>query len=366
VRLGSTVRATPRPKLPCTPRTGVVPACTVRLEKPLPPSLADHACPTGQYCPEATSAPVNCPVGTYNTVTGRGALSDCVACDAGYYCLEASSNLTGVCDAGYYCLEGSTGPQSTLCPAGTYRSSTGGTGVLSCSNCTAGHYCPLATANPVDCPEGFHCGTSTVTPDPCPLGTYGDTMNRRDIEDCVDCLLGKFCDAYSRTYPTGLRDPGYYCIEGAYTSRPSSLPTGGLCPAGGYCPMDSSSPTVCIAGTYNSATGGSDQTDCFECKPGYYCWYFQPVPLTHPPRARLTLATTPLPNPRSRAAVALERTRRCLPMPSVTTVLSGSTARTRPAPRGLTVLSATTVRLAPTLRSAAPLACTLTRRTVGT
>ena len=64
------------------------------------PSIADHTCPTGQYCPEATSAPVNRPVGTFNTVTGWGALSDCVACDAGYYCLE-----------------GSTGAQSTPCPA---------------------------------------------------------------------------------------------------------------------------------------------------------------------------------------------------------------------------------------------------------
>jgi len=35
--------------------------------------------------------------------------------------------------------------------------------------------------------------------------------------------------------------------------------------------MGSSTPTACAAGTYNNATEGSDQTDCIECTPGYYC-----------------------------------------------------------------------------------------------
>ena len=90
-------------------------------------------------------------------------------------------------------------------------------------------------------------------------------------DDCSACTAGYYCDGLGLAHPTGLCDPGYYCISNAYTSAPPGLPTGGLCPKGGYCPPGSSFPTACAEGTFNNYTGGSTQDDCTSCTPGSYC-----------------------------------------------------------------------------------------------
>ena len=56
------------------------------------PSLGSQAniCPTGSYCPQQTSNPVPCPIGTFNDQTGRHSESQCTNCTGGSYC-----NTTG-------------------------------------------------------------------------------------------------------------------------------------------------------------------------------------------------------------------------------------------------------------------------------
>ena len=43
-------------------------------------------CPPGHYCPAGSRAPARCPIGTFSTSPGLGALSECSACTAGYVC----------------------------------------------------------------------------------------------------------------------------------------------------------------------------------------------------------------------------------------------------------------------------------------
>jgi hypothetical protein len=235
------------------------------------PTLEQFPCPRAYYCPEAIPAPLSCPAGTYNPSTGRGALSDCLDAPAGFYTIPASYNVTGECAPGYYCPTRSTGPQQQPCPPGTYRTEPKGQSTQSCAACVAGNYCPSATAVPVDCPQGYYCPTSTVNPEACPKGTFGNITGLRMQQDCTFCPPGEYCDTLGLLAPRGLCDPGYYCLEKAYSSAPTGPPTGGLCPPGGYCVKGSSYPTACPPGTFNNYSGGRSDLDCSACTPGFYC-----------------------------------------------------------------------------------------------
>ena len=236
------------------------------------PHTEQHACIAGHYCPMATPAPVPCPVGFYSSLKGRASVTDCEVCDAGYYCAyEAQVHVTGECAPGYYCPAGSTGAQQVPCPSRYYRLQPRAESEEYCAVCPRGSYCVEGTASPVPCKKGYYCVAGTDHPEPCPIGTFGNSTDLRSQEDCTPCTAGYYCDGMGLTHPTGLCDPGYYCISRAFTSAPPGLPTGGLCPKGGFCPVGSSYPTACAEGTFNNFTGGSSQQDCIDCTPGYYC-----------------------------------------------------------------------------------------------
>ncbi len=83
--------------------------------------------------------------------------------------------------------------------------------------------------------------TGVSEPEPCPLGTYANSTGLRKISDCQDCNPGTYCDQRGLDSPAGLCDPGYYCLEGSYTSAPNApgsplsiedTDIGGLCPGG--------------------------------------------------------------------------------------------------------------------------------------
>lgn len=52
----------------------------------------------------------NCPVGTYMPNKNAAAITDCIPCDAGWYCLEESITPVGQCEAGYYCASPISNP----------------------------------------------------------------------------------------------------------------------------------------------------------------------------------------------------------------------------------------------------------------
>ena len=236
------------------------------------PSAEYNACPTGSYCPLGTTAAVACLPGTYNPVTGRGSVTECLLCTKGYYCsITGANKVTGECDPGYYCPAGSSSSSQEPCPPRYYRSQTRGEDEDFCSVCPRGFYCPEGTSDPIPCTRGYYCIAGSEQPQPCPIGTFGNTTNLKSQDECSACTAGYYCDGLGLAHPTGLCDPGYYCIGSAFTSAPPGLPTGGLCPKGGYCPPGSSYPTACAEGTFNNFTGGSTQADCVACTPGYYC-----------------------------------------------------------------------------------------------
>ncbi|GBG24881.1 Sushi, von Willebrand factor type A, EGF and pentraxin domain-containing protein 1 [Hondaea fermentalgiana] len=254
------------------------------------PSFAQHACPDAHYCPQAIPAPLECPVGTYNPVTGQGYLENCTACDPGYYCIVQSNSVTGECDPGHYCPAGSTGPMQFPCPARTYRTTSRGESENSCSICTSGYYCEVATVDPVICPKGYYCLTASSAPKACPIGRYGNFTGLTSGAACTPCPGGYYCDGQGLTQPTDLCDEGYYCMEGSYTSTPNAAGTnwtyelgdelesalvfadiGDICPPGYFCPRGSAMPIACDPGTFNSVEGATSSDACLDCTPGHYC-----------------------------------------------------------------------------------------------
>lgn len=78
-------------------------------------STTGNICPVGHYCPAGSYQATKCPKGTINDDQGDGAVGDCEACPAGFYCpyLGATSSIidlsssTHKCDPGYICKGGS-------------------------------------------------------------------------------------------------------------------------------------------------------------------------------------------------------------------------------------------------------------------
>ncbi|TYZ59327.1 hypothetical protein PybrP1_004972 [[Pythium] brassicae (nom. inval.)] len=245
------------------------------------PALAVDACPAGYYCPTATPQPMICPAGTYSNFTGQDAIDDCAPTPAGYFSIEGALAPTGECSPGYYCPLRSTSRTQVPCPARYYLNRTGGRSEDDCALCSSGSYCPKGSAYPVQCPPGSYCRTGIAAPEPCPIGTYANSSGLRQVEDCVMCAPGMYCDSTGLTLPRGLCDPGYYCTLGAYTSAPmnyestifgvSNKHTGAQCPQGAYCPLGSATPTLCPPGTFNNFTGLETETQCVSCPPGRYC-----------------------------------------------------------------------------------------------
>ena len=122
-----------------------------------PPDLTDEPCPAGYYCPSGSSVATACPAGTYNPLTGKSALYDCITTEAGYYSSSAATAPTGLCYPGFYCEAGSTGPSQLPCLPGTYRTEYGGTASSDCGACPPGSYCPTASVTPLLCPRGYYC-----------------------------------------------------------------------------------------------------------------------------------------------------------------------------------------------------------------
>ena len=74
--------------------------------------------------------------------------SDCYSCPAGFSCSDegVSDHTAYPCPPGHYCVERTLIP--AICPAGTFRNETHGTGIGDCSPCAAGFYCPVRNCLP--------------------------------------------------------------------------------------------------------------------------------------------------------------------------------------------------------------------------
>ncbi|KAL0973027.1 hypothetical protein UPYG_G00197910 [Umbra pygmaea] len=262
-------------------------------------------CPKGCYCPEGTSLPLPCPLGTFSDRLHVTEVSGCSLCPPGQFCgSEGLTRPTGPCQAGYYCPGGdslATGserrgglcPPAHYCPpgianpvpctAGSYANMTGQT---QCPRCPAGYYCPERTSDYTQfpCPPGFYCpdGSRHATQFPCPRGYYNPESMTQSLDSCLPCPPGHYCEKETLTAVSGKCEAGWFCVSAAWTSQPFDLDnytnanclcpatsTGGRCQEGFFCPRGSTEPLPCPSGAFCNISGLALPTG--PCSPGYFC-----------------------------------------------------------------------------------------------
>ena len=121
-------------------------------------------CPAGYYCPagtRSTTYAVPCPKGTYRDTTMGMDVSDCGLCPAGYYCGAVATSAPVICPTGKFCPEGVEVPSD--CPLGTYNTQTGRKESRECTFCDAGYYCPILGMSAVDTTNNACMITSTTS-----------------------------------------------------------------------------------------------------------------------------------------------------------------------------------------------------------
>lgn len=87
-------------------------------------------------------------------------------------------------------------------------------------NFSSGHYCP----------NGTHYGEQF----PCPAGQYNPITHGVDLNNCLDCPGGQYCEGVGNSEPTDNCTAGWYCTGGA--DRTNTTTHGGQCQPGYYCP----------------------------------------------------------------------------------------------------------------------------------
>ena len=152
-------------------------------------------CPVGKYCPASAQAPTDCPIGTYNAVTGATDDSYCLPCKSGQFCATTGlSAPTGDCSEGYYCIEGASSATPSADPDGKF------------GPCTTGNYCPTKTGAPI----------------PCPPGTFRATTGAISEAQCTSCTAGKYCLSGGLSAVEGDCAEGFYCPEGTVVPTPTT------------------------------------------------------------------------------------------------------------------------------------------------
>jgi hypothetical protein len=109
-------------------------------------------CPAGNYCPEGSESPVQCPIGTFGEGEGASKLSQCKPCPPGYACIAAGL-VNPISDVS----------KARQCPAGFYCEY--GTESIDASNVLV-----AKTA----CEEGFECPLDSEVKRACQRGYYQD------------------------------------------------------------------------------------------------------------------------------------------------------------------------------------------------
>ena len=104
-------------------------------------------CPNAHYCIAGATAPRACPAGTYRSTDGGTSSSDCTTCPAGSACVSGSSAPV-ICASGSFSLAGAT--TCNTVPAGYYQDVAGSEQQA----VRFGSYCPVGSSRPVPCPAG--------------------------------------------------------------------------------------------------------------------------------------------------------------------------------------------------------------------
>nr|XP_057935999.1 SCO-spondin isoform X4 [Doryrhamphus excisus] len=271
--------------------------CTSGASTAVPVALnSGGMCPAGYVCPRGTKHPQQhpCPLGTWSNTVGAQNVSFCLLCPAGLYCNTTGLiQPSGLCYTGFYCSGGAVSPKPldgitgdicpvghhcpmgsaspTLCPDGM---STNTTGAETCYECPPGSYC-LPGEGIQRCPLGHYClggGGEGILP--CPPGTYNPQLGLSQVEQCLVCPAGFYCEDWGLPEPTGPCNAGFYCIAGVNAPTPDgnySTGVGGACPEGRLCPEGTGLPLTCPPGTYSDRLRLTELSGCSLCPAGHFC-----------------------------------------------------------------------------------------------
>lgn len=234
-------------------------------------------CTPGHYCPKRTYIPIPAPRGSFSSGSGNSAA---VTCLPGTYTPYEGFQECLACPAGFECVDEATyKPQA--CPAGYFRSARD---PVACRQCPKGTWGPAITTTEeslcLPCNSGIVCGIDGMSNNK-PRGTgtiatneysaYCDSTNTPcsatqttqcyDADKCVLlqldsegeaelCPEGYVCDARTSLAQHKCPD-GYVC---GYGTTPETQFVN-KCPAGYYCPAGSSYST----------------RKQFPCQPCFFC-----------------------------------------------------------------------------------------------
>ncbi len=244
-------------------------------------------CPAAHYCPQGSSAPTPCPVGTNSSLVGQWDVLACQACPAGS--ISNANTVCTVCASGKYARADQGACLS--CSPGTFSLTRGASSISTCINCMAGYSnanTPDKNCTPCDIGEYSDAGQKACSP--CPAGTFSSAPASAG---CTACPAGEVSSAgqsecssrgcgagffSTGTSVCGICQPGYFCPNG-YNATPCAVNTFNAnlsaskigdclpCLSGSISPLASSSKsncTACLPGTY--AASGTNQ--CLTCPPG--------------------------------------------------------------------------------------------------
>lgn len=256
-------------------------------------------CPRNEYCPPGTksSTTLKCPAGSYAPYLNSKSLDDCIPCPYGQYCLTGEDPVD--CPMGYYCPKSTKFAHQYPCPAGYYLDKLSGKVLGECMPCQLGNYCPEASPAQIacppgtfndfsntadkclDCPPGRYCPKDgTKFPPKCAPGKYSG----EGASICTFCELGTYCPNEATTIDekNEQRCPaGVFCMK-ELINYSDTDPTTDLivtingkfgldvypnlrdhyCSEGYYCPLGTTSMLECPAGTYNRLRGRKTIMDC--------------------------------------------------------------------------------------------------------
>ena len=242
--------------------------------------LPSHSCNQGHYCPNGTIHPNQfpCPPGTFTSETNLQSPEECTVCPAGLACGWGSGynfSKPQFCAQGHYCPLGTPAPNKFPCPRGSFTGRNNLTSVVECSVCPKGYYCEAGKNGPSGkCPPGFYCpeGTQFADQYPCPSTTFNPLYGQFSILTCLNCTTGHFCErgtAKPEACPAGSYMP-YGYDKGTNTTI--GLPIGNKsecfsCPGGMFCVQRSINPMQCGRGYYSPQSSER----CFVCSVGHFC-----------------------------------------------------------------------------------------------
>jgi hypothetical protein len=236
-----------------------------------PDSTTQTICPAGRFCPVGNKFGLACPAGTWTNGTGKSASTDCVPMNDGRY-YPGDGNAYD-CGAGNFCAAGSSAPQQcpagtwtsnanlnssgdcSACPSGTWSASGAATvGGCTAALCAAGNFC-AGDKTFKSCPPGHTCPVGSSAPSACPKETYNSSFGLGGV--CTNCAIGKTTNGM--TGFSSCMD----CLAGSHCPGGGADPY--ACPAGMYCPTGIGQ-QHCPAATW-SAAGSTRQIDCLPVNP---------------------------------------------------------------------------------------------------